>query len=157
MSFTVTIDVSKSFETSVQPDKVFELLADVPLSASYFPDVEKLEPLGGKSYRWIMEKIALGDHTLQQTIYACTYRSDPATLSVDWTPVDGEGNARVEGRWKLDPAGTGTKVQLHTKGTLEVDFPGFLQFLLSPLIELAFVQKIDRYIENLKDAFASEG
>ena len=69
---------------------------------------------------------------------------------------EGEGNARVEGSWRLDPAGTGTKVQLHTKGTLEVDFPGFLQFLLSPLIELAFVQKIDRYIENLQEAFASE-
>ena len=157
MSFTVTLDVSKSFETSAQPDKVFELLADVPRSASYFPDVEKLEPLGGNSYCWIMEKIALGDHTLQQAIYACAYRSDCASMSVDWMPVEGEGNARVEGNWRLDPAGTGTKVQLHTEGTLEVDLPGFLQFLLSPLIELAFVQKIDRYIENLQEAFASEG
>ena len=153
MSFTVTIDVSKQFETPASPGKVFELLADVPRSASHFPDVEKLEPLGGNAFRWIMERIAIGDHTLQQTIYACIYHSDPATLSVDWTPVEGEGNARVEGGWRLAPAGTGTKVQLHTKGTLEVDFPGFLQFLLSPLIEMAFTQKIDRYISNLKDTF----
>lgn len=153
MPFTVTIDVSKQFETSALPEKVFALLADVPRSASYFPDVEKLEPLGGKAYRWIMEKIAIGDHTLQQTIYACVYRSDRESLSVDWTPVEGEGNARVEGNWRLEPAGTGTKVQLHTKGTLEVDFPGFLQFLLSPLIEIAFIQKIDRYISNLQETF----
>jgi len=42
--------------------------------------------------------------------------------------------------------------RLHTKGSLEVDFPGFLQFLLSPLIEIAFTQKIDRYITNLQAA-----
>ncbi len=154
MPFTVTIEVSKQFETSTSPEKVFALLADVPRSASYFPDVEKLEPLGGNAFRWIMEKIAIGDHTLQQTIYACVYRSDRATMSVDWVPVEGEGNARVEGNWQIEPAGTGTKVQLHTKGTLEVDLPGFLQFLLSPLIEIAFIQKIDRYISNLKETFA---
>jgi carbon monoxide dehydrogenase subunit G len=153
MSFTVTIDVSKQFETPASPGKVFELLADVPRSASHFPDVEKLELLGGNTFRWIMEKIAIGDHTLQQTIYASVYRSDSSFMSVDWTPVEGEGNARVSGGWRLEPAGTGTKVRLHTKGTLEVDFPGFLQFLLSPLIEIAFTQKIDRYISNLQTAF----
>ena len=153
MSFTVAIQVSKQFETPASPERVFELLADVPRSASHFPDVEKLEPLGGNAFRWVMERIAVGDHTLQQTIYACVYRSDPATLSVDWTPVEGEGNARVEGNWRIEPTGTGTQVQLHTTGTLEVDLPGFLQFLLAPLIELAFTQKIDRYIENLKTAF----
>ncbi|TNJ38882.1 SRPBCC family protein [Chlorobaculum thiosulfatiphilum] len=154
MPFTVTIDLSKQFETSASPERVFELLADVPRSASHFPDVEKLEPLGGNTFRWITERIAIGDHTLQQTIYACVYRSDRAAMSVSWTPVEGEGNARVEGGWRIEPAGTGSNVQLHTKGTLDVDLPGFLQFLLSPLIELAFTQKIDRYISNLQAAFA---
>lgn len=153
MPFTVTIDVSKQFETSASPERVFELLADVPRSASHFPDVEKLEPLGGNTFRWIMEKIAIGTHTLQQTIYACAYRSDRAAMSVSWAPVEGEGNAKVEGNWRIEPAGSGTKVQLHTKGSLEVDLPGFLQFLLSPFIELAFTQKIDRYISNLQEAF----
>jgi hypothetical protein len=154
MSFTVTIDVSKQLETPASPETVFELLADVPSSASHFPDVEKLEPLGGNAFRWIMEKIAIGDHTLQQTIYACVYRSDRAAMSVSWTPVEGEGNAKVEGNWRIEPVETGAKVQLHTKGALEVDLPGFLQFLLAPLIELAFTQKLDRYIANLQATFA---
>lgn len=65
-------------------------------------------------------------------------------------PVEGEGNARVEGSWRLKPAGTGARVQLHTKGALDVDFPGFLQFFLSPLIELAFVQKMSGTSRILK-------
>jgi hypothetical protein len=97
-----------------------------------------------------MEKIGIGDHTLQQTIYACTYRSNDATRTVDWVPVDGVGNARVEGGWRLSPSPVGTKVLLKTRGELKVDFPGFLQFLLSPLIEMAFAQKIDQYVSNLR-------
>jgi carbon monoxide dehydrogenase subunit G len=154
MSFTVTISVSKAFETSASPDKVFVLLSDVPKSASHFPDVEKLEDMGGNTYRWIMEKIGIGDHTLQQTIYACIYRSDSSSMTVSWVPVDGVGNARVDGSWRISPSAAGTMVQLQTKGMLSVDFPGFLQFLLSPLIEMAFAQKIDRYVSNLQDSFA---
>ncbi len=153
MSFTVTIDVSRQFDSPALPDKVFELLADVPRSASHFPDVEKLEELGGNAFKWVMEKIGIGDYTLQQTIYACTYRSYPETMRVEWTPVDGIGNAAVEGSWALTPSAAGTKVQLDTKGRLQVDLPGFLQFLLSPLIEMAFAQKIDHYIQNLAETF----
>jgi carbon monoxide dehydrogenase subunit G len=151
MSFTVSISVSRQFESPALPDKVFELLADVPRSASHFPDVEKLEAMGGNSFRWVMEKIGIGDYTLQQTIYACNYTSDPEKMRVDWTPIEGVGNAKVEGGWTLSPAASGTRVRLETKGRLQVDLPGFLQFLLSPLIEMAFAQKIDRYISNISE------
>ncbi len=152
MSFTVTISISKEFETPASPDQVFALLADVPKSASHFPDVEKLEDMGGNAFRWTMEKIGIGDHTLQQTIYACTYRSDSALRSVDWVPVEGVGNARVDGGWRILPSSAGSKVLLKTKGVLDVDMPGFLQFLLSPLIEMAFAQKIDRYVSNIRQS-----
>ena len=48
--------------------EVFEVLADVPLSASYFPHVDKLVDLGGGAYRWEMKKIGLPQINLQ-TIY----------------------------------------------------------------------------------------
>jgi carbon monoxide dehydrogenase subunit G len=151
MSFTVSISVSRHFDTPALPDKVFELLADVPRSASHFPDVERLDDLGGNSFRWTMDKIGIGEYILQQTIYACNYLSDPEKMKVDWTPVEGVGNAVVGGSWSLFPAAAGTRLQLETKGRLQVDLPGFLQFLLSPLIEMAFAQKIDRYISNLAE------
>ncbi|NTU92684.1 MAG: SRPBCC family protein [Chlorobiaceae bacterium] len=151
MSFNVTISVSRSFDTPALPGNVFELLADVPRSASHFPDVEKIADLGGNVFHWTMEKIGIGDYTLQQTIYACTYRSDRDEMRVDWTPVAGVGNALVEGNWRLFPSAAGTRVQFETRGQLQVDLPGFLQFLLSPLIEMAFAQKIDRYIANLSE------
>jgi carbon monoxide dehydrogenase subunit G len=151
MSFTVTISVSRHFDSPALPGVVFDLLSDVQRSASYFPDVERIDDLGDNTFHWTMEKIGIGEYTLQQTLYACTYRSDRQKMKVVWTPVEGVGNALVEGGWTLSPAAAGTRVQLDTKGRLEVDLPGFLQFLLSPLIEMAFAQKIDRYIANISE------
>ncbi|ABB23202.1 SRPBCC family protein [Pelodictyon luteolum] len=156
MSFTVEITVQREFRTASSPEDVFRLLADVPRSASYFPQVLQLVDLGDNAYRWEMEKIGVGDYTLQQTIYASRYTSDPATLSVSWTPVEGVGNALVEGHWTLASTGGGTAVALYSKGLLTVELPGFLQFLLSPLVTMEFEGLIDRYIRNLSAALGPE-
>ncbi|MEI6757434.1 MAG: SRPBCC family protein [Chlorobium sp.] len=150
MSFSVAIKIQKGFETPSAPDKVFGLLADVVRSASHFPKVDQLVDLGGNSFRWEMEKIGIGSYTLQQTIYACRYTSDPVTMKVAWTPIQGVGNAIVSGEWTIIPKGSGTTVTLNTKGDLTVDFPSFLQFIISPLVEMEFGGMIDRYLENLQ-------
>jgi carbon monoxide dehydrogenase subunit G len=155
MSFTVSLAVEREFETPCALKKVFGILADVPESASHFPDVENLETLGGNTYRWTMEKVGVGDYTLQQTVYACTYQSDEGQGRVAWTPVQGEGNALVDGEWRLRQLQSGTGVRLKTTGRLTVDLPGFLQIFLSPLIVIAFTQKIDYYIANLKKTFSA--
>ena len=46
MSITVPFDLSYEFEVKANAAKVFDLLADVPASASHFPKVDKLVDLG---------------------------------------------------------------------------------------------------------------
>ncbi|MEI8102623.1 MAG: SRPBCC family protein [Chlorobium sp.] len=152
MAFSVTINVQKEFKTPSTPEKVFELLANVPLSASHFPKVEQLVDLGENVFRWEMEKIGIGNYTLQQTIYACHYTADPATLRVVWTPVTSVGNALVEGRWVVTPFEGGSRVSITTKGDLTVDFSSFLQFIISPLVEMEFTGMIQTYLSNLQQS-----
>ena len=155
MSFSVTINIKREFETSCTPDKVLELLADVPRSASHFPKVDQLVDLGDKTCRWEMEKIGIGGYTLQQTIYASRYTADAATRKVSWTPVTSVGNAIVSGEWTITPKGGGTTVALDTKGDLTVDFPSFLEFIISPLVVMEFTGMIERYLVNLKESFST--
>jgi len=136
-------------------DGVYALLADVPRSASHFPKVERFVDLGGNAYRWEMEKIGIGGHTLHETIYACLYTADPASHTIFWTPVAGVGNGLVEGGWSITSKGEGVAVTLHTTGLLSVDLPSFLQFLLSPLVVMEFNLMIDQYIQNLAAALNS--
>jgi hypothetical protein len=153
MSFTVAIDIQREFKTPCSPDGVFGLLADVPCSASFFPKVNQLVDLGDNTFRWEMEKIGIGSYTLQQTIYACHYTADAAASKVAWTPVQGIGNALVEGAWVISPNEGGTKVVLQTKGEVSVDFPSFLQFIISPLVVMEFTGMIEQYLGNLQEKF----
>jgi carbon monoxide dehydrogenase subunit G len=153
MSFSVAIDIQREFVTSCAPADVFGFLADVPRSASCFPKVNQLVNLGENCFRWEMEKIGIGSYTLQQTIYACRYIADAAARKVSWLPVSGVGNALVEGEWLMIPKDNGASVILNTKGELTVDFPSFLQFIISPLVVMEFTGMIEQYLTNLKEAF----
>ncbi|NTW70249.1 MAG: SRPBCC family protein [Chlorobiaceae bacterium] len=155
MSFSVEINIQREFETPAETDKVFALLADVSRSAAHFPKVDRLVDLGSNTFRWEMEKIGIGSYTLQQTIYACCYSSDSASRKIVWHPVPGVGNAQVEGEWVISPKAAGTSVMLITKGELMVDFPSFLQFLISPLIVMEFTSMIEHYLANLQKSFTS--
>lgn len=155
MAFTVDIALTRDMAVPESPEGVFSLLADVPRSASHFPNVETLVDLGENAFRWEMHKIGIAGYTLQQTVYACRYRADEAACVVSWVPVDGVGNAAVEGEWIVRPDGAGTAVTLKTRGVLSVDFPSFLQFMLSPLIVMEFTGMVDRYIENLRTTFSA--
>jgi carbon monoxide dehydrogenase subunit G len=155
MSFSVVINLQREFESPSTPEKVFRLLADVPRSASHFPKVDQLIDLGDNAFRWEMEKIGIGSYTLQQTIYACRYTADPATMHVTWTPVPGVGNAVVQGEWTITPKECGTKVAITTKGNLTVDFPSFLEFIVSPLVVMEFTGMIEHYLTNLQQSFST--
>lgn len=150
MAFTVTIDIEREFSTQSAPGTVFELLADVPRSASHFPKVLRLTDLGDNAFRWEMEPIELGGHTLQQSVYASRYRSDVGRLAVSWTPVEGVGNGLVEGSWEIEAEGGGSRVRLLSRGELTLDFPGLLQPIVAPLVSFEFGRLVDGYVENLQ-------
>ncbi len=153
MSFTVTINIRRTFNTAASFEKVFELLSDVAKSGAFFPKTEKIVDLGNNIWRWEMERIGIGDYTLQQSIYACKYISDKDQQTVTWIPVEGIGNAIVDGKWEIMPMRKGCKVVLQSSGALTVSMAGFLEFFLSPLIRMEFEGIVDQYVANLKKEF----
>ncbi len=73
----VSVDVDLEFEFAVKaPFKdVFDVLSDVPTSASFYPKVDKLIDLGDGAYRWEMQKVGTQQVNIQ-TVYASKYVSD---------------------------------------------------------------------------------
>jgi len=154
VAISISIEVSRNFDVSANLDQVFDLLADVPKSASFFPKVQELIPLGDNSYRWEMEKVGLDKHALQ-TIYACRYHADKDKRLITWEPVKGVGNGQISGFWKLIPEGDKTSLQFSTKATLELPLPGLLKLAISPVVKHEFSSLLDTYIANLKQHFAA--
>ena len=155
MAITVEIDLGFEFDVKAKADEVFDVLSDVPTSASHFPKVDALVDLGGGRYRWEMEKIGVGSVQLQ-TIYASKYVSNRANGSVVWTPVAGEGNALVSGSWQIKGGKKSTNLVLQIQGKLDLPLPGLMKMVVAPLVEGEFEKMVEQYIANLTKRFGGE-
>lgn len=155
MAITVSIDLAYEFSVKAPFAEVFEVLSDVPTSASFFPKVDQLVDLGDNSYRWEMEKIGIASVNLQ-TIYASHYVSNKAKGTVVWTPIKGEGNALVSGNWKITDNKKSTKIEFATKGDLSLPLPGLMKVVVTPVVEAEFTKMVEQYIDNLIKRFGGE-
>ena len=155
MAITVEIDLGFEFDVKAKADEVFDVLSDVPTSASHFPKVDALVDLGGGRYRWEMEKIGVGSVQLQ-TIYASKYVSNRTNGNVVWTPVAGEGNALVSGSWQIKGGKKSTNLVLQIQGKLDLPLPGLMKMVVAPLVESEFEKMVEQYIANLSRAFGGE-
>ncbi|MBW4934353.1 SRPBCC family protein [Marinobacter sp. F4206] len=152
MAITVSIELNRDLEISGGYDEVFDLLADVPRSASYFPKVHKLTDLGDNAYRWEMEKVGVDKHAIQ-SIYACKYHADKEAGRITWEPVKGEGNGVVRGSWTITAKDDKvTAVKFQTSAELTVPLPSLLKLAISPVIKHEFNSLVDTYMSNLKKA-----
>jgi carbon monoxide dehydrogenase subunit G len=155
MAITVDIDLGYEFEVKAPFKEVFEVLSDVPTSASFFPKVHKLTDLGGGAYRWEMEKVGTAQVNIQ-TVYASKYVSNKAKGTVVWTPVKGEGNAQVGGSWTMTDNKKSTALQFRVNGTVDVPLPGLMKMVVAPAVKSEFEKLVEKYIDNLIKRFGGE-
>lgn len=155
MSITIPIELGFEFEVKASAKEVFSVLSDVPVSASHYPHVEQLVDLGGGAYRWEMENIGVGALNLQ-TVYASKYVSNKAKGTVVWTPVKGEGNARVSGSWTITANKKSTHIVLQVEAELSLPLPALMKMVAAPLVEVEFERMTERYIANLIERFGGE-
>lgn len=153
MAITIAIELNREIDIPGGYDEVFDLLADVPKSASYFPKVDKLVDLGDNVYRWEMEKIGVDKHSIQ-SVYASKYFADKDAGKITWEPVKGEGNGVVRGSWTLKSKGDDvTHASFQTTAELTLPLPSLLKLAISPVVKHEFNGLVDTYMNNLKKAF----
>jgi carbon monoxide dehydrogenase subunit G len=155
MAISVDIDMGYEFTVKSAFKEVFDLVSDVPTSASFFPKLDKLTDLGGGSYRWEMAKVGTAQVNIQ-TVYASKYVADRKKGTVVWTPVKGEGNALVGGSWKVTDQGKKTGLEFKAKGTVDVPLPGLMKMVVVPVVRGEFEKLVEQYIDNLIKRFGGE-
>ena len=155
MTIIVHFELGYEFSVMAPAAEVFEVLSDVPTSASHFPKVDQLVDLGNNTYRWEMAKIGLAQVNLQ-TVYASKYTSNKAKGTVTWTPVKGEGNALVSGSWKITDKKKSTDLVLKIEGDLTLPLPGLMKMVIAPVVEAEFEKMVEKYIDNLTKRFGGE-
>lgn len=155
MHTTIHLEMSYEFEVKASAKAVFKVLADVPTSASFYPGVDQLVDEGHGIYRWEMEKIGIS-HIQLQTVYASQYQSNAAKGTVEWVPIQDEGNAQVAGSWTITANKKSTHVLLNVKCAIDLPLPALMKPVLQPLVELEFENLTEKYIDNLIAHFGGE-
>jgi carbon monoxide dehydrogenase subunit G len=155
MTMNVKIDLGYEFDVKANASDVFEVLSDVPTSASYFPKVDKLVDLGGNGYRWVMDKIGIASVNIQ-TIYASKYVSDKTKGIVVWSPIKSEGNALMWGSWTIRENKKTTNLVLQINGDLEIPLPSMMKMVVAPIVTHEYEKMIEKYIDNLTRKFGAE-
>lgn len=153
MAFKTTIDLNREFIVSADINTVFSLLADVPASISHFPKLQALIPLTENSFRWEMEEISSAGYS-NKVIYACQYEVDNENKTVVWTPVKGEGNGIVSGKFELKQLENGTNVVFSTTAELTLPFSRLLKAVINPFVKSEFTVTVDTFLRNLKELWA---
>jgi carbon monoxide dehydrogenase subunit G len=155
MAVTVELDLGYEFAVKAPYQTVFDVLSNVPQSASHFPKLDQLVDLGNGVYRWEMAKIGIAKFVLQ-TVYASKYVAHPAKGTVVWTPVKGEDNALVSGNWKIVDKKTSTHLTLHIQGELTLPLPAMVKMVVVPAVQAEFEKLVEQYIDNLTKTFGGE-
>lgn len=155
MALTVDIELGYEFSVKAPYKEVFDVLSDVPVSASHFPKLHKLVDLGGNAFRWEMDKVGTAQLNLQ-TVYASKYVSNRKKGTVVWTPVKGVGNAQVSGSWTITDRKTHTELVLKLNGTVDTPLPSMMKMVVAPMVTAEFEGLVETYIDNLIQRFGGE-
>ena len=155
MAVTVDIDLGYEFAVNAAFKDVFDALSNVPVSASFFPKVDRLVDLGRGAYRWEMARLGVGQASLE-IAYASKYTSDRAKGTVAWVPVKGQGNALVSGDWKIARRKKGTALEFRVFGSVDVPVPGLMAMVVAPVVRSEFEILVEAYIDNLIKHFGGE-
>lgn len=155
MSISIKLELGYEFEVYASTKEVFDVLSDVPTSASFYPQVERLVDMGDNTYRWEMEKVGTDQINLQ-VVYASHYASNRKKGNITWTAVEGQGNAAVNGSWQLTNNKKSTHLVLNVEVEVSLPFPSLMKMVVHPVVEAEFERLTEAYIANLCERFGGE-
>lgn len=155
MSLTIDLHLAYEFDVKASAKEAFALLSDVPRSASHYPKLAHLEDLGKNAYRWEMEPVGSGPVHVQ-TVYASKYVANKSKGTVTWTPVAGEGNARVAGSWTITEHPGFTRLVLEINGSVDLPLPALMKSVAEPIVEFEFESLTEQYIDAIAQTLGGE-
>ena len=155
MSITLTLELGYEFAVNATIKEVFDVLSDVPTSASFYPQVKELVDLGDNAYRWDMEPVGL-EHINLQIVYASAYTSNRKKATVNWVPVPDMGNAQVAGSWQISSQNKATHLVLTVEASITLPLPSLMKMVVQPVVEAEFERLTETYIANLCEHFGGE-
>ena len=150
----VNIAITRSLDIELPLSQVKTLFKDLEGTIRRFPKLRELKKLGADQYLWEMapigSKIANIAHEVR---YGAHYTVDAKAGALSWTPLAKQGNASIEGAFRILEQGSGTRLEFKVKGELfDVPVPFMYRLVAPTFIQAKFAALVDVFLERTRDA-----
>jgi carbon monoxide dehydrogenase subunit G len=152
------MEFDNSFEVPLPPAEAWKVLLDIERIAPCMPGAELTEVLGDNSYKGKIG-VRLGPVALT---FAGLVKFDQiddanrtARVSAQGTDAKGRGGANASSVFRLEPAGTGSKVLVHTNLTLSGAVAQYGRGV--GIIQATATQLMNQFAKSLKEKLVQEG
>jgi carbon monoxide dehydrogenase subunit G len=145
----VNLEIARSLTVAAPYARVQPLLEDLEGTIQRFPKLRRLKKLGPNRYLWEMETIGSRLAKIAHEVsYGAAYTLDPSQGLLSWQPIPGQGNARIEGQFRLRGQGERTEISFAVQGELyDVPVPLMYRLVAPPFIQGKFTSLVDRFLE----------
>lgn len=153
----VNISITRSLDIDLPPAKVKVLFTDLETTIGRFPKLRSLKKLGPDQYLWDMKPIGSKVANIAHEVrYGAHYTVNAKKGELSWTPIAKQGNALIEGAFRLLENGSGTKLEFKVKGELfDVPVPFMYRLVAPTFIQAKFAALVDAFLERTRDALAA--
>jgi carbon monoxide dehydrogenase subunit G len=152
------MEFDNSFEVPLPPHEAWKVLLDIERIAPCMPGAELTEVVGKDAYKGRIG-VRLGPVALT---FAGTVKFEEiddtkhtARVSAQGTDAKGRGGANATSEFRLEPAGSGSKVLVHTNLTLSGSVAQYGRGV--GIIQATATQIMNQFAKALKDKLAVEG
>ena len=115
----VDVDIERSATVEVPFARVKERMLDLEGTLGLFPKLARLTPVGERRFEWQLEPIGFKPAGISHVVrYTTDFSVDTDRGVVEWTPVRGEGNSLIRGRWVTADRGDHIDITLSISGTI---------------------------------------
>ena len=149
------MELTNDFEVAVPVDQAWSVLTDIEQIAPCMPGAQ-LQEVEGDEYRGTV-KVKVGPITAQYKGKATFQEKDDenhvAVLKADGRDTRGQGNANAVITARLEEAGDGTKVSVHTDLTVTGKVAQFGRGVMADVS----AKLLDQFVENLETTVLADG
>lgn len=150
----VSIAIERSLDVPAPLARLQPLMADIEGTVRRFPKLRRLRKLKPSQYVWEMEPIGSRIANIShEVVYGAHYKVDAARGELSWTPLPQQGNASIEGWFRIEPRGAHSRISFKVTGELrDVPVPLMYRLVAPAFIQGKFTRLVDIFLENTREA-----
>lgn len=153
----INIAITRSLDIDLPPATLKSLFTDLETTIGRFPKLRTLKKLGPDQYLWEMKPIGSKIANIAHEVrYGAHYKVDAKKGELSWTPIAKQGNASIEGAFRILEQGSGSRLEFKVKGELfDVPVPLMYRLVAPPFIQAKFAALVDAFLERTRDALSA--